>query len=71
MLRVKCGLPWDAERDLGIIRPEGMSIEEHNAIEGKKLLEHKPHLRPCGDAHGVAVKRTCRKCKYCIEMFEE
>ena len=71
MLKVRCRLPWDAERDLGVIRPEGRSVEEHNDIEGKALVESHPHLRPCGKYHGVAVKAGCKKCRECVEVFEE
>lgn len=71
MVKIRCRYPWDAERDLGYTRPEGMSKEEHDRIVGQKLAQLHPNLRPCGKYHGVAVKSSCPKCSECAEVIED
>lgn len=72
-MKIRCSVPWNAERDIGYIRPEGMSVEEHNRIEARRLAQEHPDLRPCGRLHLVVEKTSCvrTKCRYLLEVINE
>lgn len=56
-MKIVCRIPWQVERDAGVMLLPGESEED-----GKKRIVREygnRDIRPCGYLHGWVVKKTC------------